>query len=1382
MNWTSFDSAFYGCANLTTVSGGNTSNVDSMKHMFRDASLVVPTTTDWDTSKVESMEKMFRNAYDADPDVSGWNTSSVKSMKEMFFDAQSANPDVSGWDTSNVENLRQMFESADNANPDTSSWNLGDIAVHGLNNLFFKSDISNENYSKFLIMANNTATQTGINLGFVGKLSSAARFYTGAAATAHSNLTTGTPIGKGWNIQNNNSTANLACGNDVLDVTLGETCDDGNTIDEVFCDYGTMNCNTCNSDCTATLALSGSYCGDGLLDSADGEECDDGEETVACNSNCTVKSENAFISTWETTGPNETITIPTTGGGYSYIIDWGDPHNDSDDGQSTAENPTHTYSQAGEYTITISGTFPRIYFDNGGDKLKIKSISNLGHVNWTSFDSAFYGCANLTTVSGGNTSNVDSMKNMFRDASLVVPDTSEWDTSGVLNMQRMFNNATMANPDTSEWNVANVSDMDKIFKDSGISNKNYSEFLVMADTTSDKAALTLGLIPAKYYSGDATTARDSLTNPGTKNWSINDEGQTTPLFGACSVDGDCTSNNCKNLVCIAGTSGEACTTHDECTSGECHEDNWCVHESGGDQCEWDGDCPWQTGGTCINNQCVNVADSTCFDTSTNGNESDFNCGGNYCPYIGTNYQCLEGQSCTEDNDCASGTCLSNECVDKALRFDGNTYIYFDGTSTPTQGVEESNTPGIDDPSGDHDWSINLWVNTEIDPADNMTTYTLIAQQEDSNDGNDKAFTLKLSNQYLTFTYYYDDSGASDDYFYCDSAVTGVTLTNGDWHMITLTKENPDDSTDGRFYLYVDGTQCKSDEISQNGGAISNLNKIYIGKDVKNNQQAYNGMIDNITFWNKRIHNDGDYPEVSYLYNSGRATNPLINYSNYRSAYYVTNHYNMNIDDNDIIADSGNHGENGNIYYETTMEDYFEYENDTPGGRQKTLKINGLCQTLYDDIEDFELADGITFNDLSLINTPENLDISAINGSGLELHLSDNETENSQVVLSDGTHWHSYLIHNDYFDESKTFITVNTRNPFNTSNCSIRNAIEAWNDAGSGTQHGGCTEILSKVSSVAIIFDNEENASNYNLPYDNALNTSDDNNLSGDLDINRICDFEGCSMDLEILGCGSSESNNTTLNGYEDHPSRILDIRNQGINLSLKNMRLINGNAVNGMGGAIRNKGTLTLENITFMDNIAQGEDGEDSDHGGGGGGAAGMGGAIFNDYGFITIRDEVTFKDNQAIGGDGGDGGTVSCTGMVASQAVCDYGTGGIGGSESIYNGSIVGDVGTFVITEPTQDHDINSGGHGGISLYGEGTTGTNMTSEMSYEDGGFGGGAGGSGVTDYDNEVAGLGSLFRAGSGGKSMWTSATSASPELAVVVVRLVPQYLIITDPLY
>src|SRR5690606_28212129 len=36
-----------------------------------------------------------------------------------------------------------------------------------------------------------------------------------------------------------------------------------------------------------------------------------------------------FITTWETTTANESITIPTTGGGYNYTVDWGDGGTDS---------------------------------------------------------------------------------------------------------------------------------------------------------------------------------------------------------------------------------------------------------------------------------------------------------------------------------------------------------------------------------------------------------------------------------------------------------------------------------------------------------------------------------------------------------------------------------------------------------------------------------------------------------------------------------------------------------------------------------------------------------------------------------------------------------------------------------------------------------------------------------------------------------------------------------------------------------------------------------------------------------------------------------------------------------------------------------------------
>ena len=62
-------------------------------------------------------------------------------------------------------------------------------------------------------------------------------------------------------------------------VSGSEVCDDGNTLTESACPYGTPNCVSCNATCTSVLSLTGPYCGDGLTSS--GEVCDDGN-TSAC--------------------------------------------------------------------------------------------------------------------------------------------------------------------------------------------------------------------------------------------------------------------------------------------------------------------------------------------------------------------------------------------------------------------------------------------------------------------------------------------------------------------------------------------------------------------------------------------------------------------------------------------------------------------------------------------------------------------------------------------------------------------------------------------------------------------------------------------------------------------------------------------------------------------------------------------------------------------------------------------------------------------------------------------------------------------------------------------------------------------------------------------
>ena len=132
-----------------------------------------------------------------------------------------------------------------------------------------------------------------------------------------------------------------------------------------------------------------------------------------------------FITTWTVSAGDLTITIPTRGSGYDCTVDWGDSGPTITTHSGTSPVISHTYASAGTYQITISATtfgdtspFPRIYFNELGDKDKIISIDQWGSNQWTSMVNAFRGCSllvnNATDVP--DLSNLTSMQRMFGDA------------------------------------------------------------------------------------------------------------------------------------------------------------------------------------------------------------------------------------------------------------------------------------------------------------------------------------------------------------------------------------------------------------------------------------------------------------------------------------------------------------------------------------------------------------------------------------------------------------------------------------------------------------------------------------------------------------------------------------------------------------------------------------------------------------------------------------------------------------------------------------------------------------------------------------------------------------------------------------------------------
>ncbi|MBY5959478.1 DUF285 domain-containing protein, partial [Membranicola marinus] len=183
-----------------------------------------------------------------------------------------------------------------------------------------------------------------------------------------------------------------------------------------------------------------------------------------------------FIITVKTDNPGtsnpSSFTIPTNNSyTYLYEVDW-----DNDgvyDDQFVTGDITHDYGTPGVYTIRIRGLFPAIYFNDDGDEEKLLTVEQWGDIQWESFQNAFDGAENLTTVGtdAPDLSNVTDVSRMFDDAYMFCGEIGHWDMSNITNMRGMFDGARVFNSDISNWDVSNVTEMDDVFEDAFLFNQ-----------------------------------------------------------------------------------------------------------------------------------------------------------------------------------------------------------------------------------------------------------------------------------------------------------------------------------------------------------------------------------------------------------------------------------------------------------------------------------------------------------------------------------------------------------------------------------------------------------------------------------------------------------------------------------------------------------------------------------------------------------------------------------------------------------------------------------------------------------------------------------------------------------------------------------------------
>jgi len=236
-------------------------------------------------------------------------------------------------------------------------------------------------------------------------------------------------------------------------------------------------------------------------------------------------------------------------GTRQYTVDWGDGNVST----GLTGDVTHTYAVAGIYTISVAGLFPRVFYNNLGDKDKVKKILSFGDIVWGSFAQAFRGCgitdingviANGQAVTGffiAFTNNqINTIPQGFFDNCPLVIDFSGCFRDNQIDQipQNLFdNNPLVTNfgatfrgngsiPNCPSDLFANnplANDFTNCFLGSTLPTQTYSDMLVSLDQNNQNLNVPFHAGNSTYTGAAAIAAKASLVN--VKGWNIIDGGQ-----------------------------------------------------------------------------------------------------------------------------------------------------------------------------------------------------------------------------------------------------------------------------------------------------------------------------------------------------------------------------------------------------------------------------------------------------------------------------------------------------------------------------------------------------------------------------------------------------------------------------------------------------------------------------------------------------------------------------------------------------------------------------------------------------------------------------------------------------------------------------------------
>jgi hypothetical protein len=224
------------------------------------------------------------------------------------------------------------------------------------------------------------------------------------------------------------------------------------------------------------------------------------------------------VDTTKTGSATNTFVLPIIlDASETAKIYWGDGSSDV----GVTGNNTHVYSTTGTYTVKIeSKGFGGFYFNNGGDRAKVISISEFSNVPSRLNTSTFFGCSNLTSVTSlSSPVLIGSASAMHRNNSALTA-APAYNTVAVTSMANMYQSCS-ALTTIPLYDMTNVTTATSMLLGATLTTQSYSDFLVNLATQSLKSGVTFSGGSSKYNTVGATARAYLIATFG---WTITDGG------------------------------------------------------------------------------------------------------------------------------------------------------------------------------------------------------------------------------------------------------------------------------------------------------------------------------------------------------------------------------------------------------------------------------------------------------------------------------------------------------------------------------------------------------------------------------------------------------------------------------------------------------------------------------------------------------------------------------------------------------------------------------------------------------------------------------------------------------------------------------------------